>query len=314
MFDLPQAVSLLREGRRDYGPSAERAGEIHVSLASDTGLIEQVPVALEGLATHTQRPLTVWFLHRGFDAGYMDWISSAFPDVRFRFIPCGAITYRDAHLLGHITQSTIDRLLLPEIVDDVGRVIYIDVDALVCDDLSPLADLDLQGRTLAARPEPSHAGVSLYSTALGASRRLSMQRASELRRAVFRRHDRDVPGFNAGVLVLDIAKLREVDFCEKYLGWVGHYRLHDQAVLLFAAGDDRVDLPDRWNMWPAKETITDPGIVHWIGPRKPWTVRTLPESWRWHESRSSLIARVGPPPQQSVSSGHATNSHADAGE
>ena len=314
MFDLPGAVSLLKQGRRDYGPASDRAGEIHVSLASDTGLLEQVPVALEGLTSHTHRPLSVWFLQRGFDDGYMEWLSHAFPDVRFRFIPCDAVTYRNAHLLGHITQSTIDRLLLPDLVDEVDQIIYLDVDALVCDDIAPLADLDLKGRALAARPEPSYAGMSLYSTALGASRRLPMPQASELRRAVFRRHPHDVPGFNAGVLVLGLDRLRDVGFCERHLGWVGRYRLHDQAVLLFAAGDDRVDLPDRWNMWPAKETIKDPGIVHWIGPRKPWTVRTLPESWRWHESRSSLIARVGPPPQQSVSSGHMNHNQSDAGE
>lgn len=293
LFDLRSCVAQISGGRVDLGPGPERENEVHVAMASDTRLADQVPVALEGLTGHTQRPLTVWFLHRGFKQDYMAWLSAAFPAVRFRFLPCETVAYPEANLYRHISQSTMDRLLLPEIACDIDMVVYLDIDALVCGDVGELADLDLGELPLAARPAPTHVSASMRSAAFSSSSRLPMEQASELRRAVLGRHPRDAPGFNAGVLLLNLHQLRRQQFCDHYLGWVARYRLHDQSLLLFFAGAERLDLPARWNMWPAKEKIDDPGVVHWIGPRKPWSARHVPDAHRWLETQQHLEDRLG---------------------
>ena len=292
MFDLASAVARIRQGRVDLGPESAREDEVHVALASDTRLLDQVPVALEGLTVNTPRPLTVWLLHRGFSSGYMAWLSTSFPTVRFRFLPCASVSYPEARLFRHISEATMDRLLLPELVCDTDTIVYLDIDALACDDVGELADIDLGGLSLAARPERG-TSASMLASAFRASSRLPMPQASELRRTVLSSHRRDAPGINAGVLVLSLEELRRRQFCESYLGWIGRYRLHDQSLLLFFAGPERFDLPKRWNMWPAKEKIENPGVLHWIGPRKPWSAKHVPNAHRWLETQHHLESRLG---------------------
>ena len=45
----------------------------------------------------------------------------------------------------------MDRLLLPDLLGEVDRVVYVDVDTLLLDDICELAWTDLGGRPVAAR-------------------------------------------------------------------------------------------------------------------------------------------------------------------
>ena len=71
------------------------------------------------------------------------------------FVPCDAIAYHSAgrpqRLPTRITISTLDRLILPHLLDEVDRVVYVDIDTLVLGDICRLAATDLAGRPIAAR-------------------------------------------------------------------------------------------------------------------------------------------------------------------
>ena len=152
------------------------------------------------------------------------------------FVPCDAIAYHSAgrprRLPARITISTLDRLILPQLLDDVDRVVYVDIDTLVLDDICRLAATDLGGRPIAARDS----NVSEASEWQRAPRRVAEEPATELRRRMGLTHGFGHAALNAGVLVLDLDRLRRDDFSSTYLPWVERYGLHDQDIMLAYAG------------------------------------------------------------------------------
>jgi len=84
------------------------------------------------------------------------------------------------------------------------------------------------------------------------------------------RHRFDFVAFNAGIMVLDLARMRADQFTRQFLPYVERYGMNDQEVLNCYAGADRAVLPPEWNALPTQEPISEPKIIHWAGPLKPW--------------------------------------------
>lgn len=293
-FDVHATASTVREDRVEVGPRTH--GEtIDIALALDSNLVHQLPVTLEGVTRHASMGIRAWVLGRQLSADYLDWLRAAFPDVCFTFLPCEAADYGYASLLSHITESTMDRLLLPLLVPEVKRIVYIDIDALFIDDVAALHRLDLGEAVIAARPHGMGQASGL-SALRGAARVLKPQMAAELRRRVLRGEPGSFPGWNAGVMVLDLERMRGDRFCEDYLGWSERYRFGDQRTLMFYSAGRFAPLHDRWNMWPMHEPVDQASVLHWIGPAKPWSDLAVPHADRWLECASAVRDRAGRPP------------------
>lgn len=193
-----------------------------------------------------------------------------------------------------ITISTMDRLLLPHLLDDVDRVVYLDIDTLVLDDVCRLARTDLAGQPIAARDS----NVSEASEWRAAARRLTGARSLELQRRMGFRHGYGHAALNAGVLVLDLDRMRRDDFTRTYLAWIEAYGLHDQDIMLAYAGPDRCILEPRWNALPVHEDVPDPAVIHWASLGKPWQPQLTYEAHRWLDYATRLSDRAGTPPSQ----------------
>jgi lipopolysaccharide biosynthesis glycosyltransferase len=164
------------------------------------------------------------------------------------------------------------RTFLPELLPGVGRVLYLDVDTLAVDDLTPLAKIELGDHYLAAVTNVFQPGDETRSADLG------------------------LPGaevyFNSGVLLFNLKVMRR-DRCAEgiracaiergdELGWP------DQDALNLVLGGRRLPLHPRWNvmnamlLFPSAAEVFDageledarrrPGIRHFEGPgdNKPW--------------------------------------------
>jgi len=191
-----------------------------------------------------------------------------------------------------VTISTMDRLLLPVMLDDVPRVVYLDVDTLMLDDVCALAGIDLGVRPLAARDS----NVSEASEWQRAARRVPEAAATDLRRRMGLVHGFGHAALNAGVLVLDLDRMRRDDFTTTYLPWVEAYGFHDQDIMLAYAGPDRRVLDRRWNALPVIEDVRDPSVIHWASFGKPWDARLTFEQERWGQYATRLFERAGSPP------------------
>lgn len=209
------------------------------------------------------------------------------------FLNFDGIEYGDiTRMIPHITVSTMDRLVLPDLLPDLKRITYVDIDTVTEGDVCELHNVDLKGLPLAAR-------TSVYSVTdqwRTAGNLLSAQKASDLRRTMAAKYDFDFNNFNAGVLVLDLERMRADNFVETYLPLVGRFGLHDQDILIMYVGPNRVELDEKWNALPVLQEIVEPGIVHYAGGLKPWSDELTPYRDHWQKYAAQVAARAGEPP------------------
>src|SRR3712207_6301452 len=172
--------------------------------ALDQNLIEQAPVVLEGIDSNTARDVRVHVMTRGIGLDTIEAWAGTFPRLRFSHYRFDDVDYGSIRrLLAHTTVSTMDRLLLPDVLVDIDRVAYIDIDVAVLGDVGELCAFDLGGAPLAARPTASEWAESGLAFVYRAAQRLPVELAREFRAYMHARVGGDFTSFNAGILVLD---------------------------------------------------------------------------------------------------------------
>ena len=297
-IDVDAAVASSRAGSRRFGPheAVDPETVTDIVVAFDQNLTLPAAVLVESLVANASGPLRLWILGRGLGHAYEEWLGAAFPSLPMTFLPCDGIRYEAAgprrRIPKRITVSTMDRLLLPVLLPDVHRVVYVDTDTLVLDDICRLAATDLGGRAIAA----CDSNVSEASEWQRAGLRLDEPAATELRRRMGAEHGYGHAALNAGVLVMDLDRMRRDDFTRRYLGLGERFGLHDQDTMLAYVGPDRAVLDPRWNAMPVLRDVPDPSLIHWASFPKPWDPPISHAQDRWREHAARLRDRAGTPP------------------
>jgi lipopolysaccharide biosynthesis glycosyltransferase len=155
----------------------------------------------------------------------------------------------------HISRATYYRLLLPEILADVEKAIYLDCDLIVETDLLSLWEIDLEDKGCAGVDEVNTPHAS----------RLGQPLDSYL---------------NAGVLLLNLAYWRDHDVMNNCLTWLAdnpeRASLLEQDAINVVLIGHKVTIDRMWNLNPAPERNLDTltqypeRIIHFAGPLKPW--------------------------------------------
>ena len=199
-------------------------------------------------------------------------IQSAVPDnpitwIEISMAELDALPERRAPKFNFIELLAINRL-----PPDVERVLTIDADVVVLDDLNPLWNVDLAGRTFAATRDPWSPWIALgipYYAELGL--------------------DGNQKYLQSGVKVIDMPAWRHRNIHEKAFAhldrWHESMVIGDQEMLNAFIGDDWIELPFRWNAVQGRfnlqqlacaitsvdlhDALVNPGIIHFAG-EKPW--------------------------------------------
>jgi lipopolysaccharide biosynthesis glycosyltransferase len=250
--------------------------EIHIACAADGSYVPHSAAMLHSALAHRDRnPIHVHYLHGSdFPAEtaepLAEMVESEGGKVSFHEISSERVA--DLPTLDYITASTWFRIYLPELLSDLDRVLYLDVDTVVLDSLDPLWETDLRGHLLAAVTNVPELDQVDHSARLGLSG----------------------PGayFNAGVLLLNLEMMRREDSTaalrEYTLSHLADLTLSDQDGLNVVLGGRRLPLHPRWNCMNAvlyfpwsrevfgveevEEARRNPAIRHFEGPadNKPW--------------------------------------------
>ena len=178
---------------------------------------------------------------------------------------------------------------------DLRRVIYLDCDVIVAEDIRGLWETDLGGNLAAAVPDRPFSG--------GRERFLRSLEAIEPQDPLHGYRTRDVEYFNSGVVLFDLVALREglAEEMVRILRMYPELYFPDQQAFNLAVGSRCLALDPRWNVTtgllemedPAEpdETLTrdelaaikaDPWIVHFTVRPKPWQrgcAHPLKEMW-----------------------------------
>ncbi|MGW2096041.1 glycosyltransferase [Promicromonospora sukumoe] len=276
-------------------PRVGTGSVLNVAVALDGNLRSQMEVVVAGVVRHTDRPVRVIALTRDHTAADHERLAALFPEVTFEWYACDGIDYGAVlGMLRHITVATMDRLLLPELLPHLDRVLYHDLDALCVDDVAVLYDTDLGGAPLAARPSISYNYRHGVGNVIRSTRLLKHDPAAarDLVRAMMKRHRYGYQGFNAGILLLNLDVMRADGFTAEFVPYAERYGLNDQDVLNAYAGSRYRVLDARWNAWPTQELVDEPGLIHWAGPVKPWhDDRYILLKEHWAAAESWLSAR-----------------------
>jgi lipopolysaccharide biosynthesis glycosyltransferase len=205
---------------------------------------------------------------------------------------------------GHVSAATYLRLLVPETLSDVDRVVYLDLDLVVLTDIAILLDADIGGAALGGVLD-----FPLYGQLMTEARR--SWRHHHLHRYLRRigLDSRNLTYLNAGVAVMDLERLRRLDFSrrgtEMALRLNDKLRWLDQDVLNVVLRDELAILDPRWNSIVGTRNLdmNDPSqrpfIVHFASPEKPWRVGAHAgdaELWGEYARLAGVAATDIPPP------------------
>lgn len=292
-FDVNSICSQLRDSAlylQKHGDS-DKIDTVDIALAFDADIASYVPVLINSIISSTTSQIHFWFLTRGVaEAEILD-ISNRFPEICITSISCDDVVYKNmSGIIKHTTLSTMDRLLIPSLLPDLSRIIYFDVDIVVCGDINELYQMNLGGYALAARSAVLEATSDGYANVYRPSMRLPSQLAWDLRRTMHSRFPLNFKGLNAGVLVLDLQKMRADEFSPTYIAFAERYGMNDQEVLNCYVGPNRAELPAGWNLFPSQDVIHNAKAIHWVGPVKPWSKRYVSHQDIWWKY-SHAIAR-----------------------
>jgi len=294
VVDIAHVIHSAENLTKHYPRSIEGVGgEVNVELSLDGNFKTQMLVMVQSILENTQRPVHFWVLARDHSESDYELAARLFPRASFTWIPTDEIDYGTIKsMISHTTVATMDRLLLPLFLPKESRALHLDLDALCIGDVGELFDIELNGAAIGARESQGDLLQSGFAEVRSIAAGLPSDRARELvaRSHSVRTFDYDV--FNAGVMVLDLEKMREDDFVGNYLPFASHFGMHDQNVLNLYSGGTFTRFGYEWNNLARDESIEGGKFIHWAGSRKPWGTLPVRGQDLWVASRAALLARL----------------------
>ncbi|MBE6733068.1 MAG: glycosyltransferase family 8 protein [Ruminococcaceae bacterium] len=158
----------------------------------------------------------------------------------------------------HFSIVTYYRLFIASLFPQYDKILYLDCDLVVLDDISKLYNTEL-GQNI-----------------LGAVSDQYVSNTKEFRRYVEKAIGVDPDTyFNAGVLVINLKEFRRNKIEEKFIKLITEYDFDlldpDQAYLNYLCFDKTLLLPNGWNKSPTDIACEgDKNIVHYNLYKKPW--------------------------------------------
>jgi lipopolysaccharide biosynthesis glycosyltransferase len=183
-------------------------------------------------------------------------------------------------LWGRMTVTTYNKLLVPALVPArVARALWLDADVLAQADVAALWSADLGGVSVRAVRDPVVPCVGARF-GVAAWRDLGLAAAA--------------PYFNAGVLVMDLAKWRAEGVGDRALEYLRrHWRqvyFWDQEGLNAVLAGRWAPLEPAWNWSPGLGAPgVQPRLVHFAGNLKPWRYGGRS---RWHDLYYAAVDRT----------------------
>ncbi|KAK9675732.1 hypothetical protein RND81_11G026600 [Saponaria officinalis] len=262
---------------------------IHVAMTLDYEYLRGSIAAVHSVLKHAVCPENVFF---HFIAAEFDSLSprvlsqlvrSTFPSLNFNvhIFREDAVINLISSSVRHALENPLNyaRNYLGDILDTcVHRVIYLDSDVILVDDIEKLWSMTLTKSTLIGAPEYCHANFTSYFThAFWADPEL---------RSIFSTRTKRPCYFNTGVMLIDLKQWREGNYRRKIEKWMEIqkkkriYELGSLPPFLLEFAGKVEGINHRWNQHGlggdnvrGSCRALHPGpvsLLHWSGKGKPW--------------------------------------------
>lgn len=239
---------------------------LDIALAPDDNYAKYAKVVMQSAIDRCKIPLRFWILDGGLSENSKAMLKNTCGNVEF--VKINEDMFRGFPANGYITVSTWYRFAIAELLpDSVKRVLYLDCDIAIADDISELADINLDNYAVAA-----------------------------VKDCIYKKFDKriglglDYHYFNAGVLLINLNYWRQKNVCKRLFDFLAkspnNLRLFDQSVLNLVLKDEYLELDLRYNVQyvpPFLEescyeigefckAFSKPKIIHFVNRFKPWNV------------------------------------------
>lgn len=177
----------------------------------------------------------------------------------------------------HVSLATYYRLIAANVLPkDIDKILWLDGDLIINGPIRELWETDLGDLAIAAVTDESYCQQDVYLRLL---------------------LDASIPYTSAGVLLINLAYWREHDVASRFMECIQLHRerllFHDQDTLNIVLQNEKTILPITWNFqsgfieswvyptYPESfqkqilQASTNPRIIHYSGPSKPWFRYTL---------------------------------------
>jgi len=252
-------------------------GAIPVVLCSNDNWAQFLAVSLQSLLDNSNPKRTYHFIvfERGFSQQVKEYLSNQvvkFKHCKIDFINMAKIYTEEIKLTSPINWSIdiFSRLFIPWLLDKYPKVVYLDIDTLVKNDIVKLYD------------------ENINDFCIGASRDIDIIRERIefniydylFNRPVILFLDNSSSYFNTGVMIFNTDKFRKKinmeDLIKFSIYFTNRYNklLPDQDILNIIIQNDYFKIPNEWNHgWPSpKFKPLDPNVklIHFFTMTKPW--------------------------------------------
>lgn len=258
---------------------------VNVAMTLDAAYLRGSMAAILSVLQHSSCPENVVFHFVASSSANIDYLNvtlaTCFPYLHFTIYP-----FRDSGVAGLISTSIRSALdctlnyarnylahLLPPCIH---KVVYLDSDLILVDDIAKLAATPLGEEAVLAAPEYCNANFTTYFTpTFWSNPSLSLTFAN--RKPCY---------FNTGVMVIDLERWRAGDYTTKIVEWMElqkRMRIYELGslppfLLVFAGNIAPVD--HKWNQHGlggdnfrglCRDLHPGPvSLLHWSGKGKPW--------------------------------------------
>ncbi|MEM7454427.1 MAG: glycosyltransferase family 8 protein [Planctomycetota bacterium] len=268
--------------------------------AADENYVKPLAVTLHSAASHLRvgARLRVLVMDGGLSEGSWHALRETLNDlpVDMHVIVPDRGLVEDLVTSHHITHTAYLRLLAARLLpDSIDKLIYLDSDVLVQDDLCKLWETDLEGNYCLAVPDIACPFVDARKADSNFKKSSPYMAAlSPIRNWKQLGLDPAEPYFNSGVMVINLARWREEQIHVRLLDILRKHRRFvwcwDQYALNVAFSGNWKALPLRWNQgahafdYPDdthspldreqfREMRKNPAIIHFTTEWKPWHAR-----------------------------------------
>ena len=253
--------------------------KINIVFASDNNYAQHTAVAMASVLVNTKVPQKIQFylIDDEIQQENKEKITKTVQNLggNIEFIKIKNSKLEDCYVSGELSRASYFRLDIANILgESIEKIIYLDCDLLVYEEIEKMWQLDMGGKPVAATCD----------LGIMASARVRKQKNKFIGLPF------DAPYFNAGVLIMDLKKWRDGNYAEAIIALAtqNKYPNHDQDALNKFFMNNWQEIPLRWDVIPpvfnlflkivtkpdlrkkAIEAKLNPAIFHYAGGYKPW--------------------------------------------
>lgn len=238
---------------------------IHIVLAADRNYMKHLCVTAMSIIENTNAIIHFHILSDNYPIELKKMCSTINKKIIVSFYNTDKIDFSSFPLtINYISKATYYRLLLPNLLpNDISKVLYLDVDIIVRQDVQKFYELDIENYYAAAVTDE----LDVYQC-----KRLQLSKY-----------------FNAGVILFNIKKLRKDNCLQQFfeIAKRDDIRFQDQDILNIAFKDNWLNAELSWNagsvlfhpdifcdtsesVASVRKAVHNPFIVHFTGKYKPW--------------------------------------------